>query len=174
MKNLVLTVREPLRYAKQTSSRARFNWIRSNMFLRKNSMITRNGDSRQAERTREYVSIGENRMSVRANFNKKHYDIKITLCFCRVFFYVVHPTSNVLSKCYHNRQLPNGTLAAHTNTYLSLLPPGPDEVRKIYVAQEPFVQHLLLWASLTGDALWSGIHSIYSGFMVTGCRYLPN
>lgn len=137
-------------------------------------MITRNGDSRQAERTREYVSIGENRMSVRANFNKKHYDIKITLCFCRVFFYVVHPTSNVLSKCYHNRQLPNGTLAAHTNTYLSLLPPGPDEVRKIYVAQEPFVQHLLLWASLTGDALWSGIHSIYSGFMVTGCRYLPN
>ncbi len=88
--------------------------------------------------------------------------------------YVVHPTSNANYKRYHNRQLPNGTLAAHTDTYLSLLPPGPDEVHMIYVAQEPFVQHLLLWADPTGDALWSGIHSIYSGFMVTGCRYLPN
>lgn len=68
-------------------------------------------------------------------------------------YYVVHPTLFGSYKCYHNRQLPNGTLAAHTNTYLSLLPPGPDEVRKIYVAQEPFVQHLLLWASPTEDAL---------------------
>lgn len=206
------------------------------MFLRKNSMITRNGDSRQAERTREYVSIGENRMSVRTNlifiwwhkflFGSKYISpissTYIYAGFCRAIwcigrsgtsdrlrrtngtlkeeaseqvlganwmrnpkwkgqffkltldYYVVHPTSNGSPKCYHNRQLPNGTLAAHTNTYLSLLPPGPDEVRKIYVAQEPFVQHLLLWASLTGDALWSGIHSIYSGFMVTGCRYLPN
>ena len=67
------------------------------MFLRKNSMITRNGDSRQAERTREYVSIGENRMSVRANFNKKHYDIKKTLCFCRVLF---------LCKCTRLRTAP--------------------------------------------------------------------
>ena len=202
------------------------------MFLRKNSMITRNGDSRQAERTREYVSIGENRMSVRTNlifiwwhkflFRSKYISpISSTYIYAgfrranemigrsgltkqaqrtngtwallrrervqglvwmrnpkwkgqffklTLEYYVVHPTSNGSPKCYHNRQLPNGTLAAHTNTYLSLLPPGPDEVRKIYVAQEPFVQHLLLWASLTGDALWSGIHSIYSGFMVTGCR----
>lgn len=49
-------------------------------------MITRNGDSRQAERTREYVSIGENRMSVRANFNKKHYDIKKHSAFAECFF----------------------------------------------------------------------------------------
>lgn len=49
-------------------------------------MITRNGDSRQAERTREYVSIGENRMSVRAHFNKKHYDIKKHSAFAECFF----------------------------------------------------------------------------------------
>ena len=61
------------------------------MFLRKNSMITRNGDSRQAERTREYVSIGENRMSVRTNFNKKHYDIKKHSAFAECFFYVSAP-----------------------------------------------------------------------------------
>lgn len=54
-------------------------------------MITRNGDSRQAERTREYVSIGENRMSVRANFNKKHYDIKKHSAFAECFFYVSAP-----------------------------------------------------------------------------------
>lgn len=55
------------KYIQRSNYSAHLNWIRSNMFLRKNSMITRNGDSRQAERTREYVSIGENRMSVRTN-----------------------------------------------------------------------------------------------------------
>lgn len=134
----------------------------------------RSGVFWQAERTREYVSIDKKRTSARRNFNAKFYKKQGPANAGPLFLYVVHPTSSDPSKCYHNRQLPNGTLAAHTNTYLSLLPPGPDEVRKIYVAQEPFVQHLLLWASLTGDALWSGIHSIYSGFMVTGCRYLPN
>ena len=104
----------------------------------------------QAERTNAYSSIDKKRTSARRNFGAKFY--KKTSGNSRRC-YVVHPTPCAPSKCYHNRQLPNGTLAAHTNTYLSLLPPGPDEVRKIYVAQEPFVQHLLLWASPTEDAL---------------------
>ena len=138
-----------------------------------NEMIGRSGLTKQAQRTNgTWALLRRERVQGLVwmrNPKWKGQFFKLTLDY-----YVVHPTSNGSPKCYHNRQLPNGTLAAHTNTYLSLLPPGPDEVRKIYVAQEPFVQHLLLWASLTGDALWSGIHSIYSGFMVTGCRYLPN
>ena len=87
-------IEEPRTYRTRTFALCRANKSRgtlpnrigSNMFLRKNSMITRNGDSRQAERTREYVSIGENRMSVRANFNKKHYDIKKHSAFAECFF----------------------------------------------------------------------------------------
>lgn len=97
---------------------------------------------------REEVSETSLRRKSNAKSKVKGSVYKLTLDY-----YVVHPTPCAPSKCYHNRQLPNGTLAAHTNTYLSLLPPGPDEVRKIYVAQEPFVQHLLLWASPTEDAL---------------------
>ena len=93
--------------------------------------------------------LAKGRILTRNTIKNKGQFYKLTLVFC----YVVHPTLFGSYKCYHNRQLPNGTLAAHTNTYLSLLPPGPDEVRKIYVAQEPFVQHLLLWASPTEDAL---------------------
>lgn len=101
---------------------------------------------------RNKSSIAEERTSARRKSNAKSKVKRVSIC-CPFDYYVVHPTPCAPSKCYHNRQLPNGTLAAHTNTYLSLLPPGPDEVRKIYVAQEPFVQHLLLWASPTEDAL---------------------
>ena len=113
----------------------------------------RSGVFCQAERTNAYSSIDKKRTSARRNFGAKFYKNKGQFIKLTLVYYVVHPTPCGFSKCYHNRQLPNGTLAAHTNTYLSLLPPGPDEVRKIYVAQEPFVQHLLLWASPTEDAL---------------------
>ena len=101
---------------------------------------------------RNKSSIAEERTSARRKLNAKS-KVKGSVYKLTLDYYVVHPTPCGIYKCYHNRQLPNGTLAAHTNTYLSLLPPGPDEVRKIYVAQEPFVQHLLLWASPTEDAL---------------------